>query len=110
VSLFEKELAIACLSFLVLGDMFAAIIGMRFGRTQIWAGKSLEGSLACFIVCFVIGLFVAWLFPAHLNLQIIALGAFTATIVELLPLGLDDNLTIPLISGLVMEILIYIAF
>ena len=108
ISLFKKELAIACLSFLVLGDMFAAIIGMRFGRTKILAGKSLEGSLACFIVCLVIGLFVAWLFPTHLNLQIIAIGAFTATIVELLPLGLDDNLTIPLISGLVMEILIYV--
>lgn len=111
VSLFKKELAIACLSFLILGDMFAAIIGTRFGRTKIIAGKSLEGSLACFIVCFVIGLFVAWLFPTtHLNLQIIAVGALTATIVELLPLGIDDNLTIPLISGLVMEIVIYIAF
>jgi len=108
VSLFKKELAIACLSFLVLGDMFAAIIGTRFGHNKIIAGKSLEGSLACFIVCFVIGLFVAWLFPTYLNLKIIAIGAFTATIVELLPLGLDDNLTIPLISGLVMEISIYV--
>ena len=108
VSLFKKELAIACLSFLVLGDMFAAIIGTRFGHNKIIAGKSLEGSLACFIVCLVIGLFIAWLFPNYLNLKIIAIGAFVATIVELLPLGLDDNLTIPLISGLVMEISIYI--
>jgi len=108
VSLFKKELAIACLSFLVLGDMFAAIIGTRFGHKKIIAGKSLEGSLACFIVCLVIGLFIAWLFPNYLNLKIIAIGAFVATIVELLPLGLDDNLTIPLISGLVMEISIYI--
>ena len=109
VSLFKKELAIACLSFLVLGDMFAAIIGTRFGRTRIFENKSLEGSLACFVVCMVIGLFVAWLFPGHLSLKIITIGAFTATIVELLPLGLDDNLTIPFISGLVMEISIYLS-
>ena len=107
VSFFDKELAIACLSFLVLGDMFAAIIGTRWGHTKI-ANKSLEGSLACFAVCLTIGLFVAWLFPGLLI--IIAIGAFTATIVELLPLGIDDNLTIPLISGLVMQILIHVVF
>ena len=107
VSFFEKKLAIACLSFLVLGDMFATIIGTRWGHTKI-ANKSLEGSLACFAVCLTIGLLVAWLFPGILI--IIAIGALTATIVELLPLGIDDNLTIPLISGLVMQILIHVVF
>jgi len=106
----EKELAIVCLSFLILGDMFAAIIGKKFGRTKIIANKSLEGSLACFAACLVIGLFVAWLFPTHLTPQIIAIGALTATIVELFSLGIDDNLTIPLISGLVMQILIRLPF
>jgi glycerol-3-phosphate acyltransferase PlsY len=112
VLFFEKELAIACLSFLVLGDMFAALIGKKFGHTKIWANKSMEGSLACFAACLVIGLFVAWLFPAHLTLQIVVIGALAATIVELLPLGIDDNLTIPLISGLVMQSLteIHVAF
>jgi dolichol kinase len=33
-------------------------------------------------------------------------GAVVATLIELLPIGLDDNLTMPLISGLVMELLI----
>ena len=110
VAFLEKELAIVCLSFLILGDMFAAIIGKKFGRTKIIANKSLEGSLACFAACLIIGLFVAWLFPTHLTLQIIAIGALTATIVELFSLGIDDNLTIPLISGLVMQILIRLPF
>jgi dolichol kinase len=90
--------------------MFAAIIGKKFGHTKILANKSLEGSLACFVACLVIGLFVAWLFPAHLTLQIIVIGALTATIVELFSLWIDDNLTIPLISGLVMQSLIHVAF
>jgi len=106
VSFFDKELAIACLSFLILGDMFAAIIGKKFGRTKVFAGKSLEGSLACFTVCLVIGLGVRLLFPNYLTPQIIAIGALTATIVELFSIRIDDNLTIPLISGFVMQILI----
>lgn len=105
VLLFDKEIAIACLSFLVLGDMFAALVGKQWGRTKITAKKSLEGSLACLGICLTIGLFVAWLF--HFNPRILFIGAFTATVVELLPLGIDDNFTIPLISGLVMQLLIY---
>ena len=110
VLFFEKELAIACLSFLVLGDMLAALVGKKFGHTKILANKSLEGSLSCFAACLVIGLFVAWLFPAHLTPQVVVIGALTATIVELLSLWIDDNLTIPLISGLVMEVLINVTF
>jgi len=36
--------------FLGLGDSFAAIIGKKYGRTRIYlTGKSLEGTLSCFI-------------------------------------------------------------
>jgi dolichol kinase len=33
-------------------------------------------------------------------------GALVATLIELLPTGVDDNVTIPLISGLAMHLLI----
>ena len=33
-------------------------------------------------------------------------GALAATLVELFPTGLDDNLTMPLASGLVMQLII----
>jgi len=103
VILFERELAIVCLCFLILGDLFAALIGKRWGKIKIFS-KSLEGSLACFVICLTVGLPVAWLF--HLEPTVILIGALTATIVELIPSRLDDNLTIPLISGLAMHILI----
>lgn len=95
---FQKSVAIVCIFFIILGDTAAALVGRRWGRTKLIGNKSLEGSAACFIVCAAISLF--WLNP------IIGLvGAFVATLVELLPLQIDDNLTMPLISGVVMQIM-----
>lgn len=98
VFFFEKSIAIVCIFFIILGDTAAALVGRRWGRTKLIGNKSLEGSAACFIICAVIALF--WLNP------IIGItGAFVATIVELLPLRIDDNLTVPLISGAAMQIM-----
>ncbi len=99
ILIFNKNLAIVCLCFLILGDLFAALIGKQWGRTKLIAKKSLEGSLACFVVCALIALM-----KYH---PVIALaGALVATLVELFPTGLDDNLTMPLASGLVMQLII----
>lgn len=100
VFVFEKTLAIVCICFLILGDLFAAIIGKQWGRTKLVSQKSLEGSLACFAVCALIALSM----KIH---PIIALtGAAVATLIELFPLGLDDNVAMPLISGIVMHLMI----
>ena len=100
VLVFEKTLAIVCICFLILGDLFAAVIGKKWGRTKIVSQKSLEGSLACFFVCALIAL-VMRLHPA-----VAITGAIAATLIGLLPLGLDDNLTMPFISGIVMHLVI----
>ena len=95
---FDKPIAIVSIFFIIFGDTAAALVGMKWGRIKLIGNKSLEGSAACFIVCAVITLF--WLNP------IIGLaGAFVATFVELLPLRIDDNLTMPLISGVVMQLM-----
>ena len=99
VLIFAKTLAIVCIGFLILGDLFAAVIGKQWGRTKLVSQKSLEGSLACFVVCALIALM-----KFH---PIVALtGAIVATLIELIPTGLDDNLTMPLISGMVMQLMI----
>ena len=95
---FQKNIAIVCILFVVLGDAVAALVGIKWGRIKLIGKKSLEGSAACFLVCTSISLI--WLNP------IIGIaGAFVATIVELLPLRIDDNLTVSLISGIVMHLL-----
>ena len=100
ILLFDKTLAIVCLCFLTLGDLFAALIGKQWGRIKLFSRKSLEGSLACFVVCAAVALLMGF----H---PIVAIaGALVATLIELLPTGVDDNVTVPLISGLAMHLLI----
>jgi len=84
---------------LVFGDGFATIIGVRYGKHQIVKGKSWEGTTAGFIASVaVLSLLLApqW--------GIILAVAAAAMIVEILPI--DDNLTIPIISGLVLYIIL----
>lgn len=97
---FEKKIAIAAISYIILGDCASAIIGRIYGQTKI-EKKSLEGSLAFLSVC----LLVALLLPG-LPFWVGAIGALVATGVEAFSIPLNDNLSVPLVSGLVMEILI----
>lgn len=96
---FDKKVAIAAIVYVILGDVAAAIIGRVYGKTKI-EKKSLEGSLAFLSVC----LLVALVLPG-LPFWIGAIGALVATAVEALSISIDDNLSVPLLSGLVMEIL-----
>lgn len=98
VALFDKPIAVAALSFIIVGDTFAALVGRRWGRHRIGA-KSVEGSLACLVSTLVVAVLVpnlAW--PVGL------IGAVCATVVEALPLGIDDNVSVPLLSGLAMTL------
>ncbi len=98
---FSKHVAVASLSFLVVGDSMAALIGRRWGRIRI-LDKTLEGSLACLVSCLLIG----WFYPGHvLTPLMIVAGAVVATLFELLPIPLDDNVRIPLAAGFAMTIL-----
>ena len=100
ILLFDKTLAIVCLCFLTLGDLCAALIGKQWGRIKLFSRKSLEGSLACFVVCTAAALLIG------LHPVLAIAGALVATLIELLPIGVDDNVTIPLISGLAMHLLV----
>jgi dolichol kinase len=98
VLLFPKVIAINAFTILIISDTTSALVGRRFGRHR-FLGKSLEGSLAFFISAVVVVLIapkVSYI-PAEYGIGIIA--AALGTIVEALPIRIDDNLSIPLSVG-----------
>lgn len=114
ILLFDKSVAVAAISFIILGDIAAALIGRKFGKTKIsWPRgnsnafgnnrKSLEGSLACLFMCLVVAVLVP-----HLPLWVGLVGALVATGVEGITFPINDNFSVPLISGLCMHILLQI--
>ena len=96
ILLFPKSIAIASLLILILSDTAAALIGKWVGRVSIF-GKTLEGSLAFFFS----SLLIVWLYP-NLSRFSGTLASLGATVVEVLPIRVNDNLTIPLVAGAIM--------
>lgn len=99
---FDYPVAILALLLAIFGDLAAALVGLRFGRTRIHRRKTLEGFLAGVITNLVIGFL---LMPDQMIIFLPM--AFTASLVELWTGKLDDNLTVPLAAGFVGQILFY---
>ena len=88
--------------FMAVGDPTAALIGIWQGRIRFW-GKSMEGHMACFAACLLCG----WIMAAtqdDLTLAVATVGAITATLVQALPLPVNDNLTMPVAGAVAMAI------
>jgi glycerol-3-phosphate acyltransferase PlsY len=94
ILLFPRNIAVIALCFLAFGDTVASLVGTTVGRIRIFH-KTLEGSIACFLVCFAIALLL-------FDIRVSCVGALVTTLVELLPLKIDDNLLIPIVSGAAM--------
>jgi glycerol-3-phosphate acyltransferase PlsY len=101
VLLFEQPVAVFAVSYLIFGDFFSKFFGLHFGRIVIFE-KSLEGSLAHFNGCILSGyLFLHYVsFPIPIYLT----GALVASIAECLPLGVDDNFSVSLLSASTMYV------
>lgn len=98
VSLFLFPLQIAALSItvLALGDSLSTAAGI-FGSHKIFYNrkKTWEGTLAGFAAAFAGCLLIS---P-----QLALPAALTGMIVESLPLKIDDNLTIPILTGIALS-------
>ena len=99
---YRVDIAAAAICFLAFGDVAATTIGERYGRTKI-GNKSLEGSLAFVAAAVSAGLLLP-LIGITVVPGVILVGAIAAAGVELLPLPVNDNLVIPLVSGGVMTL------
>lgn len=98
--IFPSPVSGAAIAIFALGDSTASIFGGLIGkRLPFNKGKTLEGSLAGFVFAFLAGsLFVApW---------IAAIGAAVAMFVEYLPLPINDNVLIPVVTALALTLLV----
>ena len=108
IYLFDRPIVVAALLFMSVSDALASLVGMGVGGPKLM-GKTLAGSLTFFLSAFVIALLCL---PSR---PFVALaGAVVATAMEAWPLRIgllriDDNLTVPLVSGLVMTALLQVA-
>ena len=97
---FSTPINFAVIAVISLGDSAASIFGRLFGKNAVPynKGKNLEGSLAGFAFAF---LGASYFLNPLLALVAAAIGMF----VETLPLPVNDNLSIPLITGMVLTVL-----
>ncbi len=103
IEVFPQPIAAAALGFTVLGDAMGALVGKAWGKHKFF-NKSFEGAFGCFVACLIWGAVVIQ--HSHVPVNVILIGALTATIVEALPIPLDDNLGITLAAGYAMKLLV----
>ena len=94
VAVFPREVAVTSILVLALADSVASYVGRRWGRRSFGTG-SVEGSTVFFLVAFLI--LVPMAGPG-----VAAVVAGITALVERTPWPLDDNLTVPLTSGLIL--------
>ena len=108
---FPKPIVLLSVFYLAVGDPVAAIVGTMWGRHKLPGGrKSIEGALANFSLSalgtFVFAVSYLKLSPAQ-SCMLAGVGGTASVIAEALPLPIDDNFTIPVVSAGVLAIAFY---
>ena len=99
---FDKVIATFAIFILIFSDLFAFILGSIYGRKKI-GEKSIFGSFIFFFSSFLIA--IAYYKFFSLSLLFSLPSILLATLIELIPLKIDDNLTIPLSICIFLTIL-----
>lgn len=105
--LFPKNIMVTAFTILIISDMSAALIGVKYGKHRFLA-KTLEGSTAFFVSAVLVIFVTPKIDSSGTEYLIGIIGAFVGTIVEASHLGLDDNLAVPLAIGACMFLLYHV--
>ena len=92
------------------GDSAAALVGTRLGKRQLLGGRTLEGSIAFVGAAFMaVFLFRVMFYPAAPLAWTAAMalaGATCGALLELLSSRLNDNLTVPVVTGALFALML----
>ncbi|MFA7397682.1 MAG: phosphatidate cytidylyltransferase, partial [Candidatus Bathyarchaeia archaeon] len=98
--LFPSNAAGAAIAIFCLGDSTASLFGgMITTSLPFNKGKTIEGSIAGFSFAFLGGAF-------FVSPLLALIGAAIAMTIEVLPLPINDNVLVPIITGAVLTLLI----
>jgi dolichol kinase len=97
----NQAIANAAILILLFGDSASTLVGKKWGKVKLpfQKDKTLEGSLAFLAVGFIGALTQVNILPA-------LSGALSGALTEAYS-PIDDNLTIPLVAGLIMSLMVY---
>lgn len=101
LNLFEERIAVLAILFLIFSDPISSLFGIIMGREKILPNKSLQGSLAGMVTCYLLTLFYLDFYGVRTEegLAFALIAGIIGAVSELFSIFVDDNLTIPLISG-----------
>lgn len=99
---------------LAVGDPFAGLIGRSYGETRLFGGKSLEGTVAFALAALTVGDLYLLAFHGDVGspfflLGLAAVAGVAGAITELLSTRLEDNFTIPVVTGWVCQLVLLLA-
>ena len=102
--IFPKEVAAISILMLALGDPSSNFVGIKYGRDKLIGDKSLQGTIACFVVCSLISFLFLIFFNGQLLFEraliISLLGGAIGAFFEVVPIfKINDNFTMPVCSG-----------
>jgi dolichol kinase len=105
---YSRDIAIVSTMFLVFSDPLSSFFGVLYGKDKILPNKSLQGAVAGFFTCYLITLFYGMnttTLGTHLLVFSVVSGLIGAASELVSAFNIDDNLTIPVLSGLGMSVL-----
>jgi len=105
---YKKEIALLSIMFLVFADPISSFFGVLYGKDKILPNKSLQGAVAGFFTCYLITLFYAMntsTLGTHLLVFSVIAGIIGSASELLSSFNIDDNLSIPVLSGLGITVL-----
>lgn len=106
IAIFPKPVAILSILYLACGDPIASLFGILYGHKsyRLASGKSLVGTAAGIATCALVTfIFLKTVPVSDTSLYVLTLvGGIAGGMAELVPLDMDDNFTIPVMSGFVL--------
>jgi diacylglycerol kinase (CTP) len=105
---YQRDIATVSIMFLVFSDPLSSFFGVLYGKDKIVPNKSLQGAVAGFFTCYLITLFYAMnttTLGTHILVFAIVAGVIGSASELVSAFNIDDNLTIPVLSGLGMTLL-----